>query len=439
MNLNEMLIHAGQKVWGWPLILYVLFASIIVTLALGFVQFRYFAESWRLVLFPEKTTAKHGELTPFQAFLNALSVGIGNGSLAGMATAIYSGGPGAAFWVFVLGLLSMSLRFAEVYLSISFPGTKTSLGGPFVYLSKVPGGYILPWVYAFFCMMLGFVVGNGMQSNSIRLGVERMTGAPTWLIAVILYAFMVYVMLGGANRMIKISDAIVPVKVSLFFVAMIIALAYHYASIFPALRLIWLSAFNPSAIAGGALGFSMQEAMRYGFARSINASESGLGTAGILFGATQNQHPVKNGIMGMLSNFISANLVCFSLMLLIVASGVWNSGLTSTPLTSAAFETVFGSLGGWMVTFLAITFGLGLLVSYAFITRACWLFLTRGRYEKVYSVLFSLMTFFGAQSEVAIIWNSVDLINAGLLAMNLYGILWLLPHVRKGLEAYGKR
>ena len=118
MNLNEILIQAGQKIWGWPLILYVLVASIVVTLALSFVQFRYFFKAWHLVLFPEKSTAKHGEMTPFQAFLNALSVGIGNGSLAGMATAIYSGGPGAALWVFVLGLLSMSLRFAEVFLSM---------------------------------------------------------------------------------------------------------------------------------------------------------------------------------------------------------------------------------------------------------------------------------------------------------------------------------
>lgn len=440
MNLNEVLIQAGEYIWGWPLVIYVLATAVIVTGALGFVQFRYFIDAWKLVIFPDKTSNQQADMTPFQAFLNALSASVGNGSLAGMATALTAGGPGAAFWVFVLGLLSMSLRFAEVYLSLYFPAhMDTNLGGPMIYLSKVPGKKFLPWVYAFFCMLLGFIVGNGMQSNSIRLGLERLTGAPSLLIACILLGFIGYVMLGGAHRIVKISDAIVPIKVGLFFVSMIFALVYHYASIIPALKIIFASAFSSSAVMGGALGFSVQQAMRYGFARSLNASEAGLGTAGILFGATGSHQPVKNSIMAMLSTFISANLVCFSLMVLIVASGALDSGLTAIHLTSAAFETVYGRFGTLIVTFLSVTFGLGVLVAYAYITRSCWLFLTGGRYVMAYNILFSIMSFFGALSEVAIIWNSTDLINAGLLAMNLYGILWLLPVIRKGVADYKRQ
>lgn len=435
MDLNSILIRATEFVWGGPLIVYVLGISIIVTIYLGFFQFRYFFTAWSYIFAPEKTSG-HAIMSPFQAFLGALSVSVGNGSLAGMATAIYSGGPGAALWVFILGLLSMSLRFAEVYLSVSFPSTSI-LGGPMVYLGKIPGRTFLPAVYAFFCMMLGFVAGNGMQSNSIRLGIQRITGFSPLIIAMCLTALVIYILAGGSQRVVSFSDAIIPVKVGLFFITMIGALAYHYQSLIPALKLIVSAGFGYQAFAAGLLGYSVQSAIRFGFSRSLNATESGLGTTGILFGATQSEEPVKAGMLGMLSTFISANLVCFSIMVLIVASGVWDSGLTSTLLTSAAFETVYGAfIGSWVVAFLTITFGLGVLVPYIFITRSCWLFLTGQRYAMIFNLIFMFMTFFGAQSSVALIWNSVDLINAGLLAINLYGIMWLLPLIKKGVRDY---
>src|SRR5579859_2016273 len=313
MFLNDFLIQLTHFIWGWPLIFYVLATTIFVTCALGFFQFRYFFTAWGLIFAPKEKAGSKAIMSPLQAFLGALSVSVGNGSLAGMATAIYSGGPGAAFWVFVLGLLSMSLRFAEVYLSVSFTDSKAVLGGPMVYLQKIPGGAWLPWVYAFFCMMLGFVAGNGMQSNSIRLGIERITGLSPFVIALLLLILVVYVLLGGATRVVKFSDAIIPVKVGLFFVTMIIALVYHYQSLIPALKLIVSSAFGYKSAIAGALGFSVQQAIRFGFSRSLNATESGLGTTGILFGATQSKEPVKAGMLGMLTNFISANLVCLQL------------------------------------------------------------------------------------------------------------------------------
>ncbi len=439
MDLNALILRLTDIVCGWPLILFVFGTSLVVTLALGFVQFRYFLASWRLILFGDhKGKSQGADMSPLQAFVNALSASVGNGSIAGMATAIFAGGPGAAFWVFVLGLTSMAVRYAEVYLSLTYPASGVTLGGPMIYLQKVPGGRFLPHIYAFFCMMLGFVVGNAMQANSMAVGIARISGFSLPLIATVLFIFIAYVMLGGAARIVKISDAIVPLKVGLFFLSAFTVLAYHYQSIIPALRLIIESAFSPVALAGGAMGFGIQQAMRFGIFRGLNASEAGLGTAGILFGATGSKEAVKNGIMSMLGTFISANLVCFSVMLLIIASGVWDNGLNGLSLTISAYETVFGTSGGWIVTFLSISFGLGVLVSYAYITRACWLFLTGGKFGGLYTILFSAMTFFGAVAKVEIVWNSTDLINAGLLAMNLFGLLWLLPKIRKGLAEYEK-
>ena len=141
----------------------------------------------------------------------------------------------------------------------------------------------------------------------------------------------------------------------------------------------------------------------------------------------------------MLSSFISANLVCFSIALMIIASGVWNNGKNSLDLTISAYETVFGHFGGWVVTFLSVSFGLGCLVSYAYIARSCWLFLTGGRYLLFFTFLFCCVTFLGAITRVDLVWNITDVINAFLLTTNICGIAALLPYLRKGLAAYAKK
>lgn len=437
INLDTLVDGLNNWLWGGPLVIYTGAAAVLFTVGLGFVQFRYFGAAWRLLLHPPKTTGG-AEMSSLSAFLNALSASVGNGSIAGMATAVVAGGPGAAFWVFVLGLLSMAFRFAEVFLATYYtaPAGSTVLGGPMIYLARVPGGRWLTSIYAFFCMMLGFAIGCSMQSNSISVALHHSLNIDPIYVAIALFVFIAFVVFGGAQRIIKISDAIVPVKVGIFFISMIIALIYHWAALLPALKLIVMSAFDGQAVAGGAMGYSMQTAMRYGYSRISNASEAGLGTAAIFFGATRGASPVREGTMAMLTTFISANLVCFSTMLLIVASGVWNSGLNSTALTSQAFGTVFGIWGEYIVSFLSITFGLGVTVAYAYITRQCWLYLTNGKHLMIFNVLYVLVAAAGPLASVKIIWNAADVINAGLLGINLFGMWWLLPTIRKELIAY---
>jgi AGCS family alanine or glycine:cation symporter len=212
-------------------------------------------------------------------------------------------------------------------------------------------------------------------------------------------------------------------------------LGYHYASLGAALTLIVQSAFSPAALAGGAFGFTVQQAMRSATQRAVFSTESGLGTAGIFFSATGSKDPVNDSISAMLSTFISS-CVCFLVGLSIVASGVWSSGLTGSPLTVSAFETVFGNFGGWIVSFLAITFGMGVLVSYAYITREAWLFLTKGRYEKVVMTVYCIAAFFGAVVPVRVIWDVNNILQAGMLFVNLIGLLYLIPVIRRGLAAY---
>ncbi|MGE0207481.1 MAG: alanine/glycine:cation symporter family protein, partial [Candidatus Babeliales bacterium] len=390
----------------------------------------------KLMFFPAKKETT-GDMTPFQALVNALNTSIGNGSIAGIATAIYAGGPGAAFWVFVFGFLSMSLRFAEVFLSTYFPPKfeKTgTVGGPMIYLQKVPGGLILSYAFALFLLFLGLTSGSAMQANSIRLGLERILNIAPVVTAFALLAFIAFVIAGGAKRIVEVSDKIVPVKVGVFFVSSFIILLYHWQSILPACKLIVQGAFFPGALVGGAAGYLVQHAMRYGIVRLVNATEAGLGTAGVLFGGTGSAEPLKDGIMSLMSAFI-ANMVCFMVALMIIASGVWNNGQTSLNLTISAYETVFGVLGGWIVTFLAITFGMGVMVTYAYIARSCWLFLTNGRFEYVFKLLFCAVVFLGSLATVEVVWSATDLVNGGLLIVNLFGIAYFLPLIRSALKA----
>lgn len=441
MNLIENLIQASNDfLWGWPLIILFIGVGVAATYMLNFAQFRYFLKSWKLLLFPDKKSTD-GHMTQTQAFINALNTSVGNGSLAGMAVAVSLGGPGAAFWIFVLGVFSLIIRYCEVTLSNMFDGAVGKdgvLGGPMIYLKKVPGGKVLAYAYAFFCLLLSFFSGNAMQCNSVRLALERVITVDKTVVALILFAFVIYVMLGGAKRIIYLSERIVPLKVGLFFLSAIIILGYNFTGIFAALRLIVTSAFGYKPVIAGAVGYSMIEALRYGISLPLNATESGLGTAAILFGSTGSKSPVEDGIMSMASAFISNYLVCFVLTLMFVVTGVWNSGLTSSALTVASYETVFGQFGGLIVTFLSVAFGIGVLVSYVFIARECWSFLTNGRWLVAYAVIYCLFALGGTVLDAKIVWNAINVVNAGLLAINLYAIAILLPKIKKELKSYEK-
>ena len=444
MNVDSVALalkQIGDLLWSWPLILFILGSGVLMTLVLRGVQFRYFISAWRYLITPE--TAQTGTITPLQAFLNTLSASVGNGALTGMATAIYSGGPGAAFWVFILGFFTMPIRFAEVFAGTQFTisDQKTGVrGGPMAYIGSVPGGRVLASLYVFTCLVFTLICGDAMQANAISKGLTATVPAlhPS-LIAGALFIFLVYVVLGGAQRVLKVSDRIVPLKVGLFLVAILIALLYHYAAIWGAIQLMVSSAFSSQALMGGVIGHTIQDAIRFGMARSLNATEVGLGTAGILYGATQSKDPIRSGIMAMATSFISNHVVCFSIMLLIIASGAWSSGIIGPGMTIAAFSSVYGYAGGWIVTLLSMMFGLGVLVAYIFIGRECWLFLFGQRGLSFYSALFCLFALVGALIDVALVWNSIDLMVAGLVVMNLYALLVKLPVISRALRAYQPR
>lgn len=441
LDFNQQIKAFSELIWGWPLLAIFMGVGALLTVVLYFAQFRFFTTAFKLVFSPKARpkAAAAGEMTPFQAFINALGTSTGNGSIAGMGTAIFMGGPGAAFWILIAGVGALILRFAEVFLATYVIGKykfKTAEGGPMVYLSRVPGGSFLPYLFAIFLLFYALTSGSAMQANSIGLGMARILGWETWVTAALLGAFVIYVMLGGAERVLKISDKLVPFKVGVFIISALWVLIYHWANLGNALHLMWLGAFTPSALGAAGLGLTVQKALSNGIARSLNAHESGLGVAATLFGSTGSKEPMKDAIMSMLGTFISTYVVCFVVALCIVASGVWANGLTSAALTISAFETAFGAAGGWVVTFCAASFGLGCLVSFIFIARDAWLFLTNGRWALLCSLLYIAITVGGTMAKVDIIWNLNDIVNGLMFVINLYGMLCFLPEIRQQVGKY---
>lgn len=441
MSLNLLIEKLNEIIWGWPLLISFTLISLYVTFALSGVQFRYFFTSLKLAFISEQNTQTNTEkeITVFEAFINSLGASIGNGNITGIPVAIYLGGPGAIFWMIVIGFISLSLRFAEVYLGTYFkdnsPGARAS-GGPMVYLSKIPGGKYLSFGYAILCFIYTIIGGNSMQCNAIAVGFQKTAAVNPAITGVILGIIMIYVVFGGARRIIAFSDSLVPIKVSAFLICSAILLFYHRSEIIPALQLIVKYAFEPVAIAGGTIGVTVNMAVRNGIAKGVNASEVGLGTASVIFGNTEKQDPVKKGIVSMLSAFITTHIICFIVGLSMVASGVWNHGETSAAMVISAYETVFGSVAGWIVSFYTVSFGFSVMVAYAYISRECWFFLTNRKYQKAFNVIYPLATFLGCLGSVKIVWNLIDLINAGMLVINLFGLMCLLKLVKQGLAFY---
>ena len=443
MDFSSIITSVARNIWGLPLLLGILISSIIITFQLKFVQFRYFFNSIGLLLSSggddQPSAKKTDDLTAFQAFINTLGANIGNGGLAGVPVAICTGGPGAIFWLIVMSTFAVALRYAEVYLGMAFIGKHrfgSAKGGPMLYLSLLPYGAILSYGFAFFCLAYSFIGGNVIQCNSVGVALHKTWGIDPFLTAFFILAFIVYILAGGSQRIVKYLDMLVPFKVALFIGSSLIVLIYNYQAIPHALYLIYDGVLNPQSFVGGTVGYAFQSVVTVGLRRSILIHEAGLGTAAVAFGSTAGDNAVKDSILSMLGVYINIHVICLMMGVSILASGVWNNGETSTALVISAYETVFGSFAGWIISFLAINFAVSVLVSMAYVGRSCWSFVTGGKYMYIFPFFYALAAFLGTYTTVAIVWNLADIVNAGLLILNISALLWFVATIRNGLKKY---
>lgn len=440
-NIEKILANMSHAAWGWPLVIFVILASIIFTYAFNGIQFTHFFKAWKLIAIPEKTDLNSTSISPFQAFVNALSASLGNGGLAGMATVLVGGGPGTVFWIFILGFFTMGIRFTEVYAAtkLSLIASDSKYSGPLLYIKSMPFGKFFVYLYSIVMFIYILFAGNAMQCNSMGLSLFKITGWPIIYIALLFSLIVIYIIFGGAQRIMKFSQIIIPVKVLLFFAVIFYVLIYYAERLPDAFRLIMANAFNTDSFGKGLISFSVHQAICIGFSRALNATEGGVGTAGIFFGASKTKNPLKTSIISIITTFISTNLVCTLLILSLIVSGVWDSGLTSTALVIDSFKPIFGLFSGPLITFLSFSFGLGVLVAYAFLGQKMWEFLFGNNGIWIYTILFGSVAFFGTLSSVSIIWNSLDFLVAILIFINILGLLFVLPKLKKLFDEDLKR
>ncbi len=315
METFEALVgKVGALAWGPPMLILLVGTGFWLTLNLRGLQFTKLGHALYLALIKRKEdTDEPGDITHFQALMTALSATVGTGNIAGVATAIAVGGPGALFWMWVTGLVGMATKYAEAVLAVKYRVVDENgemSGGPMYYISK---GLKLPWlgaVFAVFASIAAFGIGNMVQSNSVADAVEATFNIPTWITGVTLMACTAAVVLGGIKSIGRVTSVLVPIMIVLYSAAALFIIFSHISEVPAALVFIVKQAFNPTAAVGGFAGATIMLAIRMGVARGVFSNESGLGSAPIAAAAAQTKHPVTQALVSMTQTFIDTLIVC---------------------------------------------------------------------------------------------------------------------------------
>lgn len=429
---HDLVTAISNFVWGrWTIVLLIA-VGISMTIATRGVQFRRFGNAFRLVmrgaLRRDSAGREPGDISPFQALTTAMAATIGNGNIAGVATAIAIGGPGAAFWMVAMAPLGMATKYAETHMAIRYRRSMkdgTMLGGPMVYLADGAGLRTLGAVFAL-CAALGAIgAGNLAQANSVSLVLYSEFDVPKWISGVILALLLASVIIGGIRRIGQVAERLVPAMVVLYVGGVLVTLAMNIDKIPAALGLIINSAFSPVAATGGFAGSTVASTIEYGIRRGVISSEAGLGSAGIAHSAARTTDPKRQGAIAMMGVFIDTVVVCTATALTVVVTGVWNNGELSSAMVASAFNTGI-PFGGTVVAVASMFFGFTSLVAWAYYGEQGLRFLLGGRKPGVtYRLLWCVLAFVGSIYGVKLIWDMSDILIGLMVFPNVIGLIAL--------------
>ena len=429
-------------VWGVPMIVLILGTGLYLQIRLRWLPLRKIGYGFRMIAKSRKADdMAEGEITPFAALMTALSATIGTGNIAGVATAIALGGPGAVFWMWMTAFVGMATKYAEVVVAVHYRQKDDQgdhVGGP-MYAIKNGLGPRWGWLAAAFALfggLAGFGIGNMVQANSIAEAMETAFGIPRWSIGLILTVLTGAVVLGGIRRIGAVAEKLVPAMAICYIIAVLFVLAVNFSALPGALMMIITSAFTPTAATGGFIGATVMMGIQRGVARGIFSNEAGLGTAGIAQAAGSTADPVFSGVVGMMGTFIDTIIICTLTGLAIMVTGVWSTGETGAVLSSAAFETALPGYGAYLLTVSLALFAFTTILGWAYYSEKCWEFLVGTVAEKPFRVLWTVAVFFGATLSLDFAWLVADTLNALMAIPNLISLLLLSPVIIKLTRDY---
>lgn len=432
-----------DSLWSpWLLGLF-LFIGLYFSLRTGFFQLFGFRFWWRNSigsLLEKKGQSTRGGITQFQALSTALAATIGTGSIAGVATAIFYGGPGSVFWMWVSAFLGMMTGCVEKTLAVHYRKRSSGggwQGGPMYYIENGVGSRPLAVLFCLFCIVETLVGGNLVQSNSIATSLEASFKWNPFIVGIVIALLTGTVIFGGIGRIGKVSERLVPCMAVLFLVGGLIVLASNVSAIPGVLKDIFTQALTPKAACGG---YGAAAALRYGVARGVFTNEAGLGTSAMAHAAADVNNPAQQGMWGILEVFIATLVVCTMTALVILTSGVYDptaalaaiasnsveNSMLGAPLSAAAFSTVFGQFGGIFVAICLILFAFTSLLGACYYGEQCLVYLTgSNRFISVYRIFFLGMTVLGSIGDLSAMWLLVDLSNGLMAIPNLISLLLL--------------
>jgi alanine or glycine:cation symporter, AGCS family len=420
-------------VWGVPMLVLLLGVGIFLTIGLRFRTIRDLPFAFWM-LWRGRVAEGKGDITPFSALMTALAATIGTGNIAGVATAIFIGGPGAVFWMWMTALLGMATKFAEAVLAVKYRERDSRgnyVGGPMYYIKNGLGPR---WVWLGVCFALfagfaGFGIGNMVQANSVADALEHAFGVPFWVTGVALAILTGLVLIGGIQRIAAVASWLVPLMAISYIGAGTVVIAMNIDAVPEAFRLIFVHAFSPIAATGGFAGAVVWAAIRFGVARGIFSNEAGLGSAPIAHAAAECKGPVSQGVVAMLGTFIDTIIVCSFTALVILTTGAWTSGQTGAEMTSLAFESALPGIGSEITSLALAVFAFTSLLGWSYYCERSWQFLLGVRAITPFRIVWSLAPIVGATVKLSFIWLLADVLNALMAIPNLIALALLSPVV----------
>jgi len=411
------------------------------------IQFRQLSSALWLAFVRRNEDDGEGDVSHFGALMTALAGTVGVGNIVGVATAIGAGGPGALFWMWIAGLLGMATKYAEAVLGVRFRETDArgeKEGGPMYYLEHGLGGgrlgCRLAIAFAAFTAVAAFGIGNGVQSQAVAQALNGAFGTPKWLVGLVIAAAVGAVILGGIRAIARFVSVFVPGMILLYIAGSVWLLILNADHVSGAFSLVFHNAFGGRAAAGGALGFTVVQAVRFGVTRGMVSHQAGLGTGGIAAAAARTKEPVRQALVSMTQTFIDTIIVSTLTGLAILSTGAWNSGADSVNMAQRAFETGLpGGLGGISIALGLTFFAFSTILGWSYYGERSLVYLAGERAIRPYRIAFVLVAGLSAVVGLDAIWLVSDIFNALMAVPNLIGLVLLSGLVRRETRSYFAR
>ncbi|WP_435099703.1 alanine/glycine:cation symporter family protein [Arhodomonas sp. AD133] len=424
-------------VWGPLMLVLILGTGLYLQLRLKIMPIRKIGYGFRM-MWAGRLSREKGDISPFQALMTAMSATIGTGNIAGVATAVFLGGPGALFWMWITALVGMATKYAEAVCAVKYREVDENghyVGGPMYYIKN---GLSSKWhwlgtLFAIFGAVAAFGIGNTVQANSVADVFQSNFDVAPWISGLVLAVLVALVLIGGIKRIGTVAGMLVPVMAIAYLSSGLVILAANVSAIGGAFALVFQHAFTPISATGGFAGASIWLAMRFGVARGVFSNEAGLGSAPIAHAAAKTNSPVRQGVIGMLGTFLDTIVVCTITGLVIIISGEWSSGETGASLSAAAFGSALPGFGNYVVTLGLAVFAFTTLLSWSFYGEKCFEYLFGVKGIAFYRLLFILAIPVGAalQEYLGFVWKVADTLNALMAVPNLVALLLLSPVIAR--------